>query len=127
METTSQSNSRAQSREYKKINSTYKVTVEKLEQQRLQSDSLIPHFAFGFHKKGISGIFYLNADHLIYALGKRIVVAGFRPKEMTFFPEYDTKIKKIITFALSPNRKLLAVAEQVAEGAYQVYQSGNLI
>jgi hypothetical protein len=106
-------------KDLKKMNSTFKVSVEKLEQSR-QSDCIIPSYGFGFQASTIPCVQYLNADHLIYPIGKKIVVAGFRPREMTFFPDYEPRLKKINTITLSANRRYLAVSEIVHDGLHQV-------
>lgn len=55
------------------------------------------------------GLVYLDSDHIVCVVGKRLAIMGFRPKETTFISEYEPRLKRIV--ALAVNKKYLAVSE----------------
>lgn len=62
---------------------------------------------------------FLDTEHILYAAGRRIIITGFKTREMTFLPEYENKLKRVLALQVSPNKKYLAVVE-VLEAQNQV-------
>ena len=57
------------------------------------------------------GLVYLDEEHLLFYVGRRIAVLEIQSNEMTFLPEWDFKVKRVVSSCISSNRKYLAQSE----------------
>eukprot|EP01112_Ceratiomyxa_fruticulosa_P006377 TRINITY_DN17176_c0_g1_i1.p1 TRINITY_DN17176_c0_g1~~TRINITY_DN17176_c0_g1_i1.p1 ORF type:complete len:270 (-),score=52.50 TRINITY_DN17176_c0_g1_i1:611-1420(-) len=83
---------------------------------------LTPYHSFGIQGRVKDCIFYLDANHVVFPVGRFIAIANLDSKEMSFLPEHETggKVKSVLAMALTPNKKYLALSERLLDSHAQV-------
>ncbi len=63
------------------------------------------------HKRIVDPFVFLDSDHILYSVGRKVMITGPGTREMMLLPEHEARVKRIVSLAISPNKKYLAISE----------------